>query len=353
MDTTFRRLYELLRCIPRSGKIGTSDLVRRLRSKGFKAYPRMVQRDLQFLANENLIACDGNSTHYGWHFPAGALSLPNSGMTAGQALSFHLVESYLRDLMPAQVVEDLRPYFADARTTLSDTALPSPLGRWLARIRVHQPEMPRLAPKVNRAVHATVTEALLLGRQLQLTYLHRNRRKEGDHRVHPLGLIQNGRVQYLAARFYEYDEARLLALHRISRAKMLDADAAPPDGFTLDGWLATGVMGFGGSGRPIRIRLEFSDGAGDHLLESPLASNQKAEEFGQGQVRVTATVHDTQQLRWWLLGFGQAVKVIGPSSLRREIAAELDAAVAQYAGDRPSSAARRAAGEPATRKTLR
>ena len=39
-----------------------------------------------------------------------------------------------------------------------------------------------------------------------------------------------------------------------------------------------------------------------------------------GRVRVTARVRDTMQLRWWLLGFGEQVEVIGPETLREEFA---------------------------------
>jgi predicted DNA-binding transcriptional regulator YafY len=35
-------------------------------------------------------------------------------------------------------------------------------------------------------------------------------------------------------------------------------------------------------------------------------------------VRLSATVADTAELRWWLLGFGEGVEVIGPKSLRNE-----------------------------------
>jgi len=37
-------------------------------------------------------------------------------------------------------------------------------------------------------------------------------------------------------------------------------------------------------------------------------------------VRVTATVRDTLQLRWWLLGFGEKVDVIIHETLREEFA---------------------------------
>jgi predicted DNA-binding transcriptional regulator YafY len=72
------------------------------------------------------------------------------------------------------------------------------------------------------------------------------------------------------------------------------------------------VLGFGGSAAPTRVRLAFRDGAGDHLLESPLADDQQATRGPDGTLRVTATVQDTERLRWWLLGFGARVAVLGP-----------------------------------------
>jgi predicted DNA-binding transcriptional regulator YafY len=53
-------------------------------------------------------------------------------------------------------------------------------------------------------------------------------------------------------------------------------------------------------------------------------------------VTVQATVADTQQLRWWLLGFGDKVEVLGPAGLRAEfaaLAARLAARYGQAAGN--------------------
>ena len=45
---------------------------------------------------------------------------------------------------------------------------------------------------------------------------------------------------------------------------------------------------------------------------------------------VTATVRDTEQLHWWLLGFGDLVKVLAPPALHDEIALTLRSASAAY-----------------------
>ena len=54
--------------------------------------------------------------------------------------------------------------------------------------------------------------------------------------------------------------------------------------------------------------------------ESPLCENQITRELPDGQVQVEAQVQDTQQLRWWLLGFGDHVEVLAPKALRQEFA---------------------------------
>ena len=37
------------------------------------------------------------------------------------------------------------------------------------------------------------------------------------------------------------------------------------------------------------------------------------------EVIIKATLPDTSQLRWWLLGFGSGVEVLGPSSLEKNL----------------------------------
>jgi predicted DNA-binding transcriptional regulator YafY len=49
-----------------------------------------------------------------------------------------------------------------------------------------------------------------------------------------------------------------------------------------------------------------------------------------GHQRLRATVPDTAQIRWWLLGLGDNVEVIAPASLREAIRDRLSAALDAY-----------------------
>ena len=76
----------------------------------------------------------------------------------------------------------------------------------------------------------------------------------------------------------------------------------------------------GGGGEPLRLVARFWKRAGLHLLETPLAADQWVGDEDDEHFRLTATVNDTAQLRWWLLSFGSKVEVLEPVGLREEMA---------------------------------
>ncbi len=331
MDLNFRRLLDTLAAIPANRKASTSEIRDRLKARGHDITQRTLQRDLDALASEFGVECDDGAKPYGWKWPKEIprISLPE--MDWPVALSFYLLRQYLEGLLPASVLEHLAPHFSEAEAKLRRQFPEIPLKRWPEKVRVALPGQPMRSPKVLRSVRDTVTEALLSERQVEIRYRRSNDSEAQVWRIHALGLVQRGRVFYLAARVFDYQDPRTLALHRIERAVMLADPVEMPEGFSLDRWLEEGAMDIGDGGS-LRLVAEFHEGAGRHLLESPLADDQETQPLDakSDSLRVTATVRDTEQLRWWLLGFGGKVEVIGPAALRKDIAARLRKAAARY-----------------------
>ena len=48
--------------------------------------------------------------------------------------------------------------------------------------------------------------------------------------------------------------------------------------------------------------------------------NQQLTQLDNGKFLLKASLANTEQLRWWLLGFGNRVEVLKPKSLRNEFA---------------------------------
>ncbi|MDE0158057.1 MAG: WYL domain-containing protein, partial [Gammaproteobacteria bacterium] len=139
--------------------------------------------------------------------------------------------------------------------------------------------------------------------------------KRGDYRVMPLGLAQQGPRLYLVCRFEGFDNERSLALHRIITAEALTMSFKRPPEFDLKKYDDDGRFGFG-EGERIRLTFRINKPSGFHLLESPLSSDQEEREL-EDEYEITATVVDTEQLNWWLRGFGVAVRGVEKQSLKQ------------------------------------
>ena len=108
-------------------------------------------------------------------------------------------------------------------------------------------------------------------------------------------------------------------MHRFTKAIDLYVPIKMPEGFTLDGFLENNSLGFLRSVDPVNLEMIFSTEAAYHLSETPLNKTQSITGTRDGRVRIKATVADTSELRFWILGFGSSVEVIRPASLRKEL----------------------------------
>jgi predicted DNA-binding transcriptional regulator YafY len=305
----------------------------RLRARGHGVSARTVQRDLRALAKSFSLKCDTRNKPYGWYWASDNKRVTIPGMDASQALSLRLLQTFLIDLLPESTVRELRPYFDEASNKLSQHYGDTAVQRWFDKVAIVPATQPLLSPPVKRSVHDTVTQGLLSERQLDLQYTGPGGKVAKTATVHPLGLVQHGVVQYLVATFFDYEDPRLMPLHRIQSARLLGAASVTPPGFTLKGFIELGAFGFGyhnASAKPVRLVAVFGARSGAHLMESPLSSDQTVQELAHGRLRFTATVPFTERLIWWLLSFGPFVKVEKPLALRREVASRLREGAAQY-----------------------
>jgi predicted DNA-binding transcriptional regulator YafY len=196
------------------------------------------------------------------------------------------------------------------------------LQSWPGKVCVVQRTQALQPPAIAPEVMTTVYEALFHDRQFLGEYRSRGEKEAREFVVNPLGLIFSDPVIYLVATLWQYPDIRLFALHRFDTARLLMDGCRRPAGFDLDAYLKSGAVEFpvgDGEGK-IKLVLRIASEVAHPLRESPLCADQKFGKEQDGFVRVSGTVADTQQLRWWLLGFGDKVEVLEPQALREEFA---------------------------------
>ena len=315
------RLIKLLTYIPKyPAKRSLSNFKEHLESLGYEVTDRTIQRDLLKLEKYFPLLCDDRNPPYGWSWQEDAKEINLSAMDKVEALSLSLAEKYLEPLMPIENYERIRNLFDRANNTL-ESSEQSQLKKWRDRVRV-LPQSQRLEPPlINQEVQSNIYDALLNGEQLDVQYLKANSKLAQKRIVNPLGIVLMGIVHRLICTMDpDFKKIRHLPLHRFKTANANGETSIEPDNFDIDDYLDKESLSFLRTEKKLKVELLFRGNTGFHLSETPVSKDQKYKEEKNGKIRISGTVADTEQLRWWILGFGENVEVIKPSTLRDEIA---------------------------------
>jgi len=324
METMLRH-WTLPRAIPRPPpKAGARSLRDHLEREGFEVSRRTVERDLVKLSTIFPLANDETPTQQAWSWMRDADAFDVPGMDPEAALTLQILQRFATHLLPRSVLRRREPQLRQAEGLLAQLSPEAGPRAWPDRVRVLPRTIDLYAPDAAPDVIEHVYQALLEGQRLQGDY--RPRVAGGDttrsYEINPLGLVFRDQVAYLVCTLWDYADIRQLALHRFERTQVLDRPRAEPAQFDLDEYIAAAHFHIREAEESLALRLRFDAEAAYHLYETPLAADQRLEAIPNGRVELTATVQDTAQLRWWLLGFGAGVEVVGPGGLREEFSKE-------------------------------
>ena len=276
---------------------------------------RSIQRSLEMLSVRFPIASEtrGRANYWYWIDRHALTQIPAMGQST--AFVLRLASEYLKPLMPPAALRRLEPYFRHADEVIADTAL----GKWVERARIVGRGPILKPPDIRDEVQQTVYAALMNNRQVEVAYRSKAGTRSERMVLNPLGIVLRDGIVYLVATSWDYQDVRHYVLHRMAKPVLLDTPAKRPAGFRLSSHIREELR-FSYPVRAGKIRLcaLFARDAALHLTESRLAADHRTTEQADGRVLVEATVADTADLRWWLLGFGGAVEVLAPDVLRDE-----------------------------------
>lgn len=315
------RQWNMLRMIPRfPRKVTAREIMDKLKIEGFNVTKRTIERDLQSISTVFPLVSDERDKPYGWSWSKDAPSFDLPRLSQSEALVLKLSQQYLNKLMPNSMLSQLTPYFDAAEKSLNETSHPSPLAKWHEKIAVAFPGQVLQTPNINRDVLSIIETGLLEEKRIKIDYASKGVKAESHFTVHPLGIVIRGHISYLVCTVFDYQDIRMLAIHRITKVEILDDASNRPENFSINEYASSSVLGFNDNGL-IDLVLKFNEDAGIHLYETPINHNQIIEKTNDGYLIVKVTTADNAQLKWWILGFGDQVEVIEPANLRQAISA--------------------------------
>jgi predicted DNA-binding transcriptional regulator YafY len=320
MDKNFSRLLATLGLLPQHPvKLTAAQIQARLQAMGHPVDVRTVQRDLNEFCQHypDISRQQGRPLQWGWRAGARVLLLPQ--MDLPQALAFDLFRREFAQILPDEVLAQLKPWLQEAERKLAQ-APRAHASQWTQKIAIGHDGPPLLPAKPLPATLSQVSRALFEGLQIQARYRAAQKPEPKLYVLNPLGLVRQGRVSYLVVTYAGHHDPRLLALHRLDKVQVLDSTVTVPSGFDLQTYLEHDRLHFG-SGQKVQLVLHLTKGAAEHLQDTPLSTDQTIESLPDqvGWVVVKATVSESPRLVWWILGFGKRAKVQAPASLVNEV----------------------------------
>ncbi len=311
----------MLRAIPRHPRrIDAPTIHTRLGDLGISVSLRTVQRDLNALAATFPLDFD-ESKPQGWCWREGATQLEVPSMDAHAALTFSLVEQYMKNMLPRSTLSHLAPWFDAAQGVASSRA--SSVTKWRDKLRVIPHTLNKVPAPIDPDIQATIYNGLLNEQQLLVTYRAITTGKEAKtYPVHPLGLVVMEQVVYLVCTVKDYQDARFLALHRIDTAALLEIPAVKPTDFDIDEFILR-EFGIRLGKEPLDLLIRIRGVLAKYLAETPVTSDQTMSRIDDTWTKISFRVQDTIQLRTWLRSLGPDAVVEKPSSLKIALESEL------------------------------
>ncbi len=286
---------------------------------------RTVYRDLVALESEIGVGLwnDGRGT---WGIAGDAL-LPPLKLTLSEAMAVVLSARLM-----ARYADKYDPDLAAAFQKLEE-GLPPALAEHVERTLAVLATRPR-DERFSRHVHL-LTRAWAERRVVTFTYAPGRYegadRRPRTARVQPY-LIEPS-VQTHALYLIGLDETRgairTFKIERIVDLALAPDMFEPPDPTALEAVLPR-AWDIIADQPPVEVILRFRPAVAARVQEATWHPSQRVETEPDGSLLWRATVSGTIEIRLWILSWGDEVEVLEPATLRQDVAATLDRALARY-----------------------
>ena len=166
----------------------------------------------------------------------------------------------------------------------------------------------------------------------RLVYISFYDRKQIDVTVEPLRLAFVSRAWYLVGYSRNHRQQRTFKISRIRKLTVLSEKFDPADKKTE----GTDIFGDAWSmipeGKYYNIHLHFAPKVAGNVAEVKWHRSQRVEWNDDGSIEFYVRVDGLGEIIWWILGYGDQVKVIAPAILAKRVAGVARRMVKQYSG---------------------
>jgi predicted DNA-binding transcriptional regulator YafY len=323
MDRT-ERFYRIDQLLNEKKIVPFSTLIEKL-----EVSPATVKRDLEYMRNRlnAPIVWDREAGGYrflGHEGGAAQYELPGLWFSAQEVHALLTMQHLLMNLDTGGLLgPHIQPLLARLRALLGTAD--NSADEIHKRIRILGMASRRLALDH----FAVVGSALLRRKRLLIAHYVRTRDETVEREVSPQRLVYYRDNWYLDAWCHLRNDLRSFAVDAIRRAEVIEQPARNVPEKTLDSVLGAGYGIFSGR-RVTWAKLRFTPERARWVAQEQWHPKQKAHFDKDGSYLLEIPYSDSRELAMDILRQGAGVEVLAPVALRKEVAAQLKAALDRY-----------------------
>lgn len=322
MDRT-ERFYKIDHMIRERGTVPTRDFLGEL-----EISLATFKRDLEYMKSRHYAPIEWDRDGGGYRFvepdpAAPSYELPGLWFSPSEAQALLTMEHLLESLEPSLLGAHVQPLKSRLSALLSIGDRSAEEVR--RRIRVIPFGQRRHQPR-----HFKLVAAAVLGRsRLELTYWNRTKDEVTERIVSPQRLVFYRNNWYLDAWCHLRNDLRSFSLDAMKEVSTEPGKAKEVPDAELDDYLKSGYGIFSGT-RVQWAELRFSPSVARYVELEEWHPKQRSRREPDGSYVLDVPFTSDKELAMDILRYGADVEVIGPKSLREEIAKRLRVAAARY-----------------------
>lgn len=292
--------------------------------------PKTVQRDISFMQRDLGLPLAYDPLRHGYAYEGPVTDFPPLKVSAEDIVSLFLARKALEPLQGSPLEATLRDSFRRLSSSLAGEVS----FRWSDLDEVFSARDSGVVP-ADVALFEKVSRAILETRELRFDYRKIDGERWEARRLQPYHLAEFDGGWYVIGHDPDRKARRTFALQRMRKVRPAAARFLRPADFSLGDHLG-GSFGVwhnpADRGRRQRIRLRFDGWAARLVSERRWHPSQQLEWQGKGRDRLVMTLElcSFEEIRRWILSWGNQVEVLSPPRLRREIRDLLDSTKQLY-----------------------
>jgi proteasome accessory factor B len=293
--------------------------------KDLEVSRKTVVRDIAFMRDRLDLPIEFDSQINAYRYTHPVNAFPTVHVTEGELLALLVAQRALEQYRGTPFHRQLEIAFEKLAGGLRDRISFSPAAE-LSAVSFKNIGL----GKTDLALFNALSGAVLRQEEVTFSYRKPGETSKTTRHVRPYHLANRENLWYLVGYDCEREALRTFALPRIGGVTPTKKSFTRPPDFSSEKFFANALGVLGGTGDH-RVVIRFSQAAAERIREREWHESQEMSERPDGTLQLTLRLGALTEVEQWILGWGDAAEVIGPSELRENIARTAKALVRKYA----------------------